>query len=92
VEAGQTPPPLMFPLIRLAHVADSCVNCGQCQDVCPMEIPLTKLFQMVNRELTGVFDYVPGMDVTDDPPLTTITEEEAHVEEVDTFKTNQASH
>ena len=91
VQAGETPPHIMFPLIRLAHVADSCVNCGQCQDVCPMEIPLTKLYQMVNRELTGVFDYVPGMDIADHPPLTTITEEEAHIEKVDAFKTDEAS-
>jgi len=92
VQAGQTPPPMMFPLVRLAHVADSCVNCGQCQDVCPMEIPLTRLYHMLNRELSAMFDYVPGMDLKDDPPLTTVTDEEAHIEDVDVIKGESARH
>lgn len=88
VQGGETPPPMMFPLVRLAHVADSCVNCGQCQDVCPMEIPLTRLYHMLNRELSSMFDYVPGMDVSDYPPLTTVTDEELHIEEVNVFRKN----
>jgi len=86
VQAGETPPSMMFPLVRLAHVADSCVNCGQCQDVCPMEIPLTRLYHMLNRELSAMFDYVPGMDLSDYPPLTTVTDEEAHIEDVDVMR------
>ncbi|MDF1539236.1 MAG: Coenzyme F420 hydrogenase/dehydrogenase, beta subunit C-terminal domain [Candidatus Thorarchaeota archaeon] len=34
LEAGVIPPSALFPLTRLAHVADSCVACGQCQDAC----------------------------------------------------------
>jgi formate dehydrogenase subunit beta len=86
LQGGETPPPMMFPLVRLAHVADSCVNCGQCQDVCPMEIPLTRLYHMLNRELSAMFDYVPGMDLSDYPPLTTVTEEEAHIDDVDVMR------
>jgi formate dehydrogenase subunit beta len=58
------------------HVADSCVNCGQCQDACPAEIPLARLVHMLNRELGAVFKYEPGMDVSAPPPLGTVTEEE----------------
>ena len=90
VRAGETPPNVMFPLVRLAHVADSCVNCGQCQDACPMEIPLTRLFHMLNRELSHMFGYVPGMDVTEYPPLTTVTHEELQIEEVNVIKNNEA--
>ena len=89
VQGGQTPPYIMFPLVRLAHVADSCVNCGQCQDACPMEIPLTRLYHMLNRELSFMFGYVPGMDVSQYPPLTTVTHEEPHIEEVNVFKNNE---
>ena len=39
VTPGQLPPNFMFHLIRFAHIADSCVNCGQCQELCPAEIP-----------------------------------------------------
>lgn len=86
LQGGETPPHMMFPLVRLAHVADSCVNCGQCQDACPMEIPLTRLYHMLNRELNAMFDYVPGMDLSDYPPLTTVTDEEAHIEDVDVMR------
>ena len=88
VQGGQTPPHLMFPLVRLAHVADSCVNCGQCQDACPMEIPLTRLYHMLNRELSSMFGYVPGLDVGEYPPLTIVSPEELHIEEVDIYRKN----
>ncbi|MEI8330517.1 MAG: Coenzyme F420 hydrogenase/dehydrogenase, beta subunit C-terminal domain, partial [Methanomicrobiales archaeon] len=39
VTPGEVPPSFMFHLIRFAHIADSCVNCGQCQELCPSEIP-----------------------------------------------------
>ncbi|MDD3933003.1 MAG: Coenzyme F420 hydrogenase/dehydrogenase, beta subunit C-terminal domain, partial [Methanoculleus sp.] len=32
VPPGVLPVPFMFHLIRYAHVADSCVNCGQCEE------------------------------------------------------------
>ena len=92
VQGGQTPPHIMFPLVRLAHVADSCVNCGQCQDACPMEIPLTRLYHMLNGELSAMFGYVPGMDVSDYPPLTTVTDEELHIEEVNVIGKNKELH
>lgn len=36
---GEVPLNFMFRLIRFAHIADSCVNCGQCQELRPSEIP-----------------------------------------------------
>ena len=86
VKGGEIPPDLMFHLVRLAHVADSCVNCGQCEDACPMEIPLTRLYHMLNTELSSMFDYVPGMDVRDYPPLTTVTEEELAIDDTNAFR------
>jgi len=59
VPPGEIPPDIMFPMIRIVHVMDSCVNCGQCQDVCPAEIPLSRLIFMLNRELGGIFKYEP---------------------------------
>ncbi len=76
VPPGEVPPRDMFPLIRITHVMDSCVNCGQCQDACPMEIPLTRLIFMVNRELYDIFKYEPGTDVSQLPPLQSVTEAE----------------
>jgi formate dehydrogenase (coenzyme F420) beta subunit len=60
VRPGQIPPPLMFHLVRFSHVADSCVNCGQCQDRCAMDIPITLMMHYLQNELEQTFGYHPG--------------------------------
>ncbi|MGY5858333.1 MAG: Coenzyme F420 hydrogenase/dehydrogenase, beta subunit C-terminal domain [Candidatus Thorarchaeota archaeon] len=82
LEAGVIPPNALFPLTRLAHVADSCVNCGQCQDACPMELPLSKLFSLLNARLSDVFDYTSGTDIEQGPPLNTAMVEEMQIDDV----------
>ena len=82
LEAGVIPPNALFPLTRLAHVADSCVNCGLCEDACPMELPLSKLFSLLNSKLTEVFDYMPGVDLDQGIPLNTAMAEEMNIEDV----------
>ncbi len=76
IPPGEIPPNIMFPMIRTVHVMDSCVNCGQCQDACSMELPLSRLIFMLNRELADVFKYEPGMDVNAPIPLKSVTDEE----------------
>jgi len=83
VIGGEIPPDVMFPMIRIAHVMDSCVNCGQCQDACPMELPLSRLIFMLNRELAGIFKYEPGIEVSALPPLRTVTDEELSISGVE---------
>ncbi|MFP3974728.1 MAG: Coenzyme F420 hydrogenase/dehydrogenase, beta subunit C-terminal domain [Chloroflexota bacterium] len=80
VAAGEVPPNVLWPMIRITHVMDSCVNCGQCQDACPMEIPLAKLIFMLSKELDTVFKHEPGMDVESMPPLRTATDKELSME------------
>jgi formate dehydrogenase subunit beta len=82
VRGGEIPPDRMFPLVRLSHVADSCVNCGQCQDVCPAEIPLSKLYFMLNQELSSIFKYVSGMNIEEKPPLAMVTDEEFKIDDL----------
>ncbi|MHA1606509.1 MAG: Coenzyme F420 hydrogenase/dehydrogenase, beta subunit C-terminal domain [Candidatus Freyarchaeota archaeon] len=81
VKVGGLPPERMFSLLRIVHVADSCVNCGQCQDVCMAEIPIAKLCHMINKELSEMFNYVPGMSVDEPPPLAFVSDEEARMED-----------
>jgi formate dehydrogenase subunit beta len=76
VAGGQVPPDLMFPVLRTIHVADSCVNCGQCQDGCPSELPLSRLTHMLNVEIGAVLGYQSGMDIRVPPPLSMVPEEE----------------
>jgi formate dehydrogenase subunit beta len=76
IPPGEIPPDVMFPMIRISHVMDSCVNCGQCQDVCAMDIPISRLVFFLNKKVSDIFKYEPGMDVTELPPLRTITDQE----------------
>jgi formate dehydrogenase subunit beta len=76
VMPGEVPPDAMFPMLRIAHVMDSCVNCGQCQDVCSANIPLARLTFMLNKELYDIFKYQPGVDVESPPPLRSVTDSE----------------
>ncbi len=76
IEKEEYPPEKLFHITRLIHIADSCVNCGQCEAACPMEIPVSKLYHMMTKELSLIFNYEPGMDVSSLPPVSTITEED----------------
>lgn len=76
VMGGEIPPEVSFSMIRIIHVVDSCVNCGQCQDACPSELPLSRLAHMLNKELSSIFKYESGMDITSPPPLRSFTDEE----------------
>jgi len=73
VNPGQLPPNFMFHLIRFAHVADSCVNCGQCQELCPAEIPNALFMHAQQVELEKMFGHVPGVDMS--LPLLALVEE-----------------
>jgi len=83
VPPGEIPPDVMFPMVRITHVMDSCVNCGQCQDACTMELPIARLIFMLSKELAGIFKYEPGMDVSEPPPLRTVTDQELSLSGVD---------
>ncbi|MFA5332537.1 MAG: Coenzyme F420 hydrogenase/dehydrogenase, beta subunit C-terminal domain [Methanoregula sp.] len=63
VKPGEMPPSFMFHLIRYAHIADSCVNCGQCQELCPAEIPNALFMHAQQVELEKMFAHVPGVDM-----------------------------
>ena len=63
VPSGRLPPDFMFQMIRFAHIADSCVNCGQCTDVCPMNIPNSLFMHAQQVELEKMFGHKPGMDM-----------------------------
>jgi len=56
VKPGEVPPNPMFHLRRFAHISDACVNCGQCEELCPMEIPLAKFSHAIRVEGDAEFE------------------------------------
>jgi formate dehydrogenase subunit beta len=50
VRPGTLPVDQMFHLRRLAHIGDSCINCGQCEECCPADIPLALFSHAIRTE------------------------------------------
>ena len=76
------PGTLFYHLGRLDHISISCVGCGSCEDVCPVDIPISVIFKKIGESVQKMFDYIPGKNVEEDIPLITFKEEEfAEVEQ-----------
>ncbi len=67
VPGGYTPAAPFFHLTRMVHMADACINCGQCSEVCPSEIPVSKIWATVNDKIRETFSYYSGIDNGDVP-------------------------
>lgn len=80
VARGVIPPPPTFGMIRFLHVACCCVNCGQCEDACSADIPLSRLAHYLSKTSSSLFDYEAGTDAADPLPLCAIPEEEKRME------------
>ena len=58
---------LTYQLTRIAHDADRCVECGNCNNNCPMNIPLGLYFSSLTEAFKEKFDYTAGESVDDIP-------------------------
>lgn len=67
-ETDLPPNPLTFQGVRLSHMSFSCVNCGQCEDVCPMEIPVSRMYKKVQNKYREKTEYKAGFS-DELPPL-----------------------
>ncbi len=65
-----------YHFIRAWHMVGRCIDCGECERVCPMDIPLRQLYKKVEKEVKQLFDYEAGLRVEDLPPLVTLAAEE----------------
>ncbi|MFC2122428.1 4Fe-4S dicluster domain-containing protein [Bacteroidota bacterium] len=66
---------LLFQITRNIHVAGRCTDCGNCERVCPVNIPLRSLTREMYDIVDDLFHFKSGMD-TDAPPLMTHYEQE----------------
>jgi formate dehydrogenase subunit beta len=56
VKPGELPPNPMFHMRRFAHISDSCINCGQCEELCAMDIPLALFSHAIRVEGDATFE------------------------------------
>lgn len=67
---------VLFHLGRLSHMSLSCVACGMCEDVCPVNIPVAQIFKTAGTRAQALFDYIPGKNPDEPLPLLTYAETE----------------
>jgi formate dehydrogenase subunit beta len=71
---------LIFHLIRMSHMVTSCIGCGLCDSACPNRLPVAALFRSVGAKIQKMFEYVPGRDQKEAPPVATFREDELKIE------------
>lgn len=69
----------MFHMIHALHLAGRCVECGECERVCPMEIPVTLMKEKLNQITKEILDYEAGLDAEAAPPLLTFDPSEGGI-------------
>ena len=72
---GKVPPDVpLFHLIKACHMIDRCIDCGLCEQVCPVGIPLRTIYRKMGQLMSELYDYVPGRAVEEKSPLGALEE------------------
>jgi len=68
---------MMYHLVRASHMAGRCIECGECERVCPVNIPLMLINQKLIKDVDNFFGpYEAGMQYVEGakPPLSVYQE------------------
>jgi formate dehydrogenase (coenzyme F420) beta subunit len=69
----------LFHFIHALHLAGRCTECGECERVCPMEIPVTLMKEGLNKIVRELLGYEAGVNLEAVPPLLTFTPDETGI-------------
>ncbi len=56
---------------RAFHLAGRCIGCGECERVCPMDIPIGLINKKLAKIVKEKFDFVSGMSADEKAPFST---------------------
>lgn len=71
-KALETSENFIYHIIRAYHSAGRCIECGECQRVCPVDLPLMELSSKIVKDINELYgEYHAGMDTEKEPPLLT---------------------
>jgi len=66
----------MFHLGRAYHLAGRCTGCNECERVCPVNIPISKINQKLAQVIEGEFGFRAGIEAVPSPLLTVVSGKE----------------
>lgn len=55
-----------YHLVRGMHLAGRCIDCGECERVCPVDIPIRKINRFLEKRSKERFEITPGEDPGDE--------------------------
>ncbi|MDR3557817.1 MAG: 4Fe-4S dicluster domain-containing protein [Syntrophobacteraceae bacterium] len=73
------PEKFLFHFIHAMHLAGRCTGCGECERVCPMDIPVTLIKEKLNKIMEEMLGYSAGLDPEAVPPLLTFNPGETEI-------------
>ncbi len=68
---------LAWNVARALHLTGRCVGCGECERVCPMDIPLGAINQKMAKVVDERFGFRSGFSAQEEAPFTTFSTEDS---------------